>query len=33
MATDVEVAESFSLWLRQHLGNDRPVFVSDNWKR
>jgi hypothetical protein len=30
MATDKEVAESFAAWLRGHLGDSRPVFVSDN---
>jgi len=30
IATDVDVAESFAAWLREHLGNRRPVFVSDN---
>jgi 3'-5' exoribonuclease Rv2179c-like domain len=30
VATDRDVAESFAAWLREHLGNSRPVFVSDN---
>ena len=30
IATDEDVAESFAAWLREHLGNRRPVFVSDN---
>ena len=30
IATDAEVAGSFAAWLREHLGNARPVFVSDN---
>ena len=30
IATDEEVAESFAAWLQEHLGNRRPVFVSDN---
>ena len=30
VATDAEVAASFTAWLREHLGSTRPVFVSDN---
>ena len=30
VATDAEVAASFAAWLHGHLGNRRPVFVSDN---
>jgi hypothetical protein len=30
IATDEDVAGSFAAWLREHLGNRRPVFVSDN---
>jgi len=30
IATDKDVAESFAAWLQEHLGNSRPVFVSDN---
>jgi hypothetical protein len=30
IATDIEVAERFAAWLRGQLGNQRPVFVSDN---
>jgi hypothetical protein len=30
VATDKEVAESFSAWLKEVGGNERPVFVSDN---
>ena len=30
IATDKEVAERFAAWLQEHLGNSRPVFVSDN---
>ena len=30
IATDEEVAQSFAAWLQEHLGNTRPVFVSDN---
>ena len=30
IATDAEVAGSFAAWLREHLGNRQPVFVSDN---
>src|SRR5712691_11669974 len=30
LASDTEVAERFAAWLKDHLGNKRPVFVSDN---
>jgi hypothetical protein len=30
VATDAEVAADFAAWLRDHVGNSRPVFVSDN---
>ena len=30
IAADKEVADSFTAWLRGHLGNSPPVFVSDN---
>jgi hypothetical protein len=30
LATDREVAEDFTAWLRSHLGNGRIVLVSDN---
>ena len=30
LASDVDVAESFAAWLRAHLVDRRPVFVSDN---
>src|SRR5215468_2649718 len=30
IASDMEVAERFAAWLRDHLGDRRPVFVSDN---
>jgi hypothetical protein len=30
VATDTEVAASFASWLREHVGNSRPVFISDN---
>jgi hypothetical protein len=30
IGTDEDVAASFAAWLRGHLGDRRPVFVSDN---
>ena len=30
VASDTEVAASFAAWLNDHVGNTRPVFVSDN---
>jgi hypothetical protein len=30
IASDEEVAREFSTWLNDHMGNLRPVFVSDN---
>jgi hypothetical protein len=30
IASDKEVAQKFSTWLREQCKNDRPIFVSDN---
>lgn len=30
LATDLQVAQKFSTWLREQCKNNRPVFVSDN---
>lgn len=30
VASDLQVAQKFSTWLREQCKNDRPIFVSDN---
>lgn len=30
LKTDKEVADKFVIWIKQQIGHDRPIFVSDN---